>query len=162
MKTVKPRLSKLTSVWVAKSRGHTRGYGDTPESAVADFEAHRGRRSRLSTLLLGWRDLQRKVEQSKREALLDRAESQRLRVEADRLRVEAERAREAATSAEARLETADDRARKALEDELTKREQTMRMRYEPYRTEYERLVAERREESRKRRATDVRFTADRL
>lgn len=159
MKPVKPRLHKVLHVWVAASRGHTNGYGDTPEGAAANFDAHRERRSRLALLNYQIQILKQKLDQSER-SMAD----QRRRLESE---LEASKKKAAARAEQlanlgARLRTADQRARAALEDELAKRESALRAQYQPYRAQYEKLMAERRNATRTRRSTDVRTTAEQL
>ena len=154
MKPVKPRLAKLIFVWVAKSRGHTNGYGETPEAAAVDFDAHRRRRSRASELQYRIQTLERTIEQNTKDAAGHR---RRLEDEvAASKRMQAESAKRTA-EAEKLLRTAEQRARDDLQDELKRRERELRAKYEPYRQQYERLLAEQRSANRTRRSTDVTF-----
>lgn len=166
MKPVKPRLYKVSHVWVAASRGHTNGHGDTPEAAAVDFEAHRRRRSRVSelhyriqTLQYRIRTLEQTIEQNTKDAAGHRRRLEdEIALTKRMLVASAERTAEA----EKLLRTAEQRARDDLQDELKRRERELRAKYEPYRQQYERLLAEQRNATRTRRATDVRTTAEQL
>ena len=102
----------------------------------------------MSSLLYRIQTLEMALSQNKRLMAVETENAKKLAEQVETFRAQADRAT-------AKLKTADERARAALEGELAERETALQAQFEPYRRQYEKLMADRRTETRTRRATDV-------